>query len=150
MLPLDALPGLPPWEVMGGVLTGAAALLTVLGGAILGIPKLVREIQSLRRQALETARAVRAVQHEVQPNSGGSMRDATDRTEIAATQLLTEISAMRDDIADIKQAQRRQDVEIAQVNSGIGHLAERMSIAERRSDDRHHRHEQRLARLEDT
>lgn len=93
--------------------------------------------------------------HEVRPNSGGSMRDSTDRTEAAVTQLVAEVSALRDDISDIRsrmgdlaQAQRRHDAEIGRLSDGVEQIRDRMT---READSESHRiddHSRRIHALE--
>ena len=135
---------LMPWEIIGGLLAGLAALVTAIATAA----KLTAEVGQLRRHAHATGEAVQAVKHEVRANSGESLRDSADRTEALARQLLTEMSALRDDVSDLRVTSRRQDHELGRVNTGVAQLAERMTVFERRSDDRHRRHEEHLARLD--
>lgn len=93
--------------------------------------------------------------HEVRPNSGGSMRDSTDRIESLVTQMSVEMSALRDDVADIHarstelaSGQRRHDREIARLSDCVEQIRDRMTreadSESRRLDD----HSERLHSLE--
>lgn len=148
MIPLDAPPGLPPWEVWGGILTGSAALLTVIVSAVLGLPKVIAEVRALREHSRAQGEALAVVRHELQPNSGGSLADAIRRIEQRVTQNSVEIAALRDDVSDVRAGMARHDRELGRANDGLAQLGARMTVAEQRSDSRHDRHEARLAHLE--
>lgn len=147
MIPLEAPPGawvLPPWEVLGGILAGVAALVTALvGGA-----KVVAELRELRHQAASTAADAAAVLAQQHPNHGGSMRDALDRVEALTQQNATELAAMRDDVADMRSAIRRHDRELGRANDLAAGAAARATQAERRYDEQLSDHSVRIHRLE--
>lgn len=147
MIPLEAPPGawvLPPWEVLGGILAGVAALVTALGGGI----KVLGELREVRRQTDQAAADAAAVLAQQRPNHGGSMRDALNRVEALTQQNAAELAAMRDDVADMRSAIRRHDRELARANDLAAGAAARATQAERRYDEQLSDHSIRLHRLE--
>ena len=118
MIPLEAPPGawlVPPWEVVGGILAGVAALVTAIAGGA----KVMGELREVRRQTDRAAADAAAVLAQQHPNHGGSMRDALNRVEALTTQLVTEQAALRDDMSDVRTAQRRQDAELARIHRTV-------------------------------
>lgn len=135
---------LPPWEVLGGILAGMAALVTALvGGA-----KVVAELRELRHQAASTAADAAAVLAQQHPNHGGSMRDALDRVEALTQQNATELAALRGDMADMRATVRRHDRELGRANDLAANAAARATQAERRYDEQLSDHSVRIHRLE--
>uniref|UniRef100_A0AAU8B1A3 Uncharacterized protein n=1 Tax=Dulem virus 32 TaxID=3145750 RepID=A0AAU8B1A3_9CAUD len=134
---LAEAPLLPPWEVWAGMLGGAAALLTAIFGGV----KILAEVRALRAKADDTAATAEAVLHEQRPNSGGSMRDAINRTEVGMQVLIGKVEAL-------EQAGERRDRELKRSNDLHASTLERLTLDERRSETRHESHEQRLQALE--
>lgn len=118
----------PPWELLGGLLAGLAALLTALFGGM----KVLAEVRDLRRQADKTARDTAEVLSQQYTNGGSSLRDDIKR--------VLNISKQNSEmILIIKEAQKRQDAEIGRFNRHTILLNERitseMSRAASRLDD---------------
>lgn len=136
MIPLEA-PSLPPWEVWGPLLTGAAAFLAALA-------------------------AIAPVIKELRPNHGSSMRDAVNKTlakveslgeqvgdmAVRVGQNSTELAAVRDDVADVRAAVKRHDRELGRANDLAAGAAARATQAERRYDEQLSDHSIRLHHLE--
>ena len=147
MIPLEAPPGawvLPPWEVLGGILAGMAALVTAIAGGA----KIMGELREVRHRTDQAAADAAAVLAQQRPNHGGSMRDALNRVEALTQQNATELAAMRDDVADMRSAIRRHDRELARANDLAAGAAARATQAERRYDEQLSDHSIRLHRLE--
>ena len=126
MIPLEVPPGawlVPPWEVVGGILAGVAALVTAIAGGA----KIVGELREVRRQTDRAAADAAAVLAQQHPDHGGSMRDALNRVEALTTQLVTEQAALRDDMSDVRTAQRRQDAELTRIHRTIAAVGERVT-----------------------
>lgn len=149
MIPLEAPPGawvLPPWEVLGGILAGVAALVTALvGGA-----KVVAELRELRHQAASTAADAAAVLAQQHPNHGGSMRDALNRVEALTQQNATELAALRDDMSDVRTAQHRQDAELARIHRTVAAVGDRVTQEAARTAAQLSDHSERVRALEQT
>lgn len=118
----------PPWELLGGLLAGMAALLTALFGGM----KVFAEIRDLRQQADKTARDTAEVLSQQYTNGGSSLRDDIKR-------VLNISKQNAEMILIIKEAQKRQDAEIGRFNRHTILLNERitseMSRAASRLDD---------------
>lgn len=118
----------PPWELLGGLLAGLAALLTALFGGM----KVLAEVRDLRRQADKTARDTAEVLSQQYTNGGSSLRDDIKR-------VLNISKQNAEMILIIKEAQKRQDSEIGRFNRHTILLNERitseMSRAASRLDD---------------
>lgn len=118
----------PPWELLGGLLAGLAALLTALFGGM----RVLAEIRDLRHQADKTARDTAEVLSQQFTNGGSSLRDDIKR--------VLNISKQNSEmITLIKEAQKRQDTELSRFNRHTILLNERitseMSMASSRLDD---------------
>nr|DAJ94147.1 MAG TPA: Protein of unknown function (DUF2746) [Caudoviricetes sp.] len=147
MIPLEAPPGawlVPPWEVVGGILAGVAALVTAIAGGA----KIVGELREVRRQTDRAAADAAAVLAQQHPDHGSSMRDALNRVEALTQQNATELAALRDDVADMRTAIRRHDRELGRANDLAAGAAARATQAERRYDEQLSDHSIRLHHLE--
>jgi hypothetical protein len=126
-----------PLEMIGGLLAGLAALLTALFGGM----KVLAEVRALREQADKTARDTAEVLSQQYTNGGSSLRDDIKRVLNISKQNSEMISL-------IKEAQKRQDVEIGRFNRHAILINERitseMSGAASRLDD----FSERLRRVE--
>lgn len=132
MLPWELPPTtgpLPPWELIGGILAGVAALIT----AIVGGAKVLGELRQLRKQSDQTAADAAAVLAQQHPNHGGSMRDGLNRVEALITQVAHEQAALRDDVSEMRTVQQRQDAELARVHRSIGAVGERITVESART-----------------
>ena len=118
----------PPWELLGGLLAGLAALLTALFGGM----KVLAEIRDLRQQADKTARDTAEVLSQQYTNGGSSLRDDIKR-------VLNISKQNAEAILLIQEAQKRQDAELGRFNRHTILLNERitseMSRASNRLDD---------------
>lgn len=87
-----------PWITPGGVaiLSSCGLILVALIGAIV-------ELRKTRVTATK-------VEHEIQPNTGGSMRDAVDRAEKAATAIGSKLDNMREALHAIDNRLTRIEV----------------------------------------
>ena len=147
MIPLEAPPGawlVPPWEVVGGILAGVAALVTAIAGGA----KVLAELRELRRQTGQAAADAAAVLAQQHPNHGGSMRDALNRVEALTTQLVTEQAALRDDMSDVRTAQRRQDAELARIHRTVAAVGDRVTQESARTAAQLSDHSERVRALE--
>lgn len=142
MLPFDV--PLPPWEVVGGLLLGVAGVIT----ALVTLAKTLAEVRAARAHTEATASKMAAISHELRPNHGSSLRDSADRTEFAVGQLATEMRALRDDLADVRQAVRRHDAELGRANQLLAQAADRANQADRHLSTQLDDHSQRLRSLE--
>lgn len=147
MIPLEAPPGawlVPPWEVVGGILAGVAALVTAIAGGA----KIVGELREVRRQTDRAAADAAAVLAQQHPDHGSSMRDALNRVEALTTQLVTEQAALRDDMSDVRTAQRRQDAELARIHRTVAAVGERVTQESARTAAQLSDHSERVRALE--
>lgn len=147
MIPLEVPPGawlVPPWEVVGGVLAGVAALVTAIAGGA----KVMGELREVRRQTDRAAADAAAVLAQQHPNHGGSMRDALNRVEALITQAVTEQAALRDDMSDVRTAQRRQDAELARIHRTVAAVGERVTQEAARTAAQLSDHSERVRALE--
>lgn len=147
MIPLEAPPGawlVPPWEVVGGILAGVAALVTAIAGGA----KVMGELREVRRQTDRAAADAAAVLAQQHPNHGGSMRDALNRVEALTTQLVTEQAALRDDMSDVRTAQRRQDAELARIHRTVAAVGDRVTQEAARTAAQLSDHSERVRALE--
>lgn len=147
MTPLEGPPGvwiLPPWEMLGGILAGVAALVT----AIAGVAKVLCELRELRHQTGQAAADAAAVLAQQHPDHGGSMRDALNRVEALTTQLVTEQAALRDDMSDVRTAQRRQDAELARIHRTMAAVGDRVTQESARTAAQLSDHSERVRALE--
>ena len=147
MIPLEAPPGawvLPPWEVLGGILAGMAALVTAIAGGAKIMGEL-REVRHRTDQAAADAAAVLAQQH---PDHGGSMRDVLNRVEAVTAQMAAEQAALRDDMSDVRTAQRRQDAELARIHRTVAAVGERVTQEAARTAAQLSDHSERIRAME--
>ena len=143
MIPLEA-PPLPPWEVWGPLLAGMAALVTAIAGGA----KIVGELREVRRQTDRAAADAAAVLAQQHPDHGSSMRDALNRVEALTTQLVTEQAALRDDMSDVRTAQRRQDAELARIHRTVAAVGDRVTQESARTAAQLSDHSERVRALE--
>ena len=107
----------PPWELLGGLLAGAAALLTALFGGM----KVLAEIRDLRQQADKTARDTAEVLSQQYTNGGSSLRDDIKRV-LAISKHNSEL------IEGIQVAQNRHDAELGQLSRRTTAIGERITM----------------------
>lgn len=107
----------PPWELLGGLLVGLAALLTALFGGI----KMLAEIRELRRSADQTARDTAEVLSQQYTNGGSSLRDDIKRV-LALSQKNAEA------IVAVQEGQKRHDAELAQLGRRTTAIGERITM----------------------
>lgn len=127
----------PPWELLGGLLAGLAALLTALFGGM----KVLAEVRDLRRQADKTARDTAEVLSQQYTNGGSSLRDDIKR-------VLNISKQNADMILIIKEAQKRQDAEIGRFNRHTILLNERITSEMSRAASRLDDFSERIRRIE--
>jgi hypothetical protein len=127
----------PPWELLGGLLAGLAALLTALFGGM----KVLAEIRDLRRQADKTARDTAEVLSQQYTNGGSSLRDDIKR-------VLNISKQNAEMILIIKEAQKRQDAEIGRFNRHTILLNERITSEMSRAASRLDDFSERIRRIE--
>lgn len=127
----------PPWELLGGLLAGLAALLTALFGGM----KVFAEIRDLRQQADKTARDTAEVLSQQYTNGGSSLRDDIKR--------VLNISKQNSEmIMIIKEAQKRQDAELGRFNRHTILLNERITSEMSRASNRLDDFSERIRRIE--
>lgn len=127
----------PPWELLGGLLAGLAALLTALFGGM----KVFAEIRDLRQQADKTARDTAEVLSQQYTNGGSSLRDDIKR--------VLNISKQNSEmIMVIKEAQKRQDAELGRFNRHTILLNERITSEMSRTSNRLDDFSERIRRIE--
>lgn len=107
----------PPWELLGGLLAGLAALLTALFGGI----KVLAEIRDLRDKADKTARDTAEVLSQQYTNGGSSLRDDIKRV-LSISKRNSEL------IEGIQAAQRRHDAELGQLSRRTTAIGERITL----------------------
>lgn len=107
----------PPWELMGGLLAGLAALLTALFGGM----KVLAEIRDLRQQANKTAQDTAEVLSQQYTNGGSSLRDDIKRV-LAISKRNSEL------IECIQVAQKRHDSELGQLSRRTTAIGERITM----------------------
>lgn len=127
----------PPWELLGGLLAGLAALLTALFGGV----KVFAEIRDLRQQADQTARDTAEVLSQQYTNGGSSLRDDIKR-------VLNISKQNAEMILIIKEAQKRQDSEIGRFNRHTILLNERITSEMSRAASRLDDFSERIRRVE--
>lgn len=127
----------PPWELLGGLLAGLAALLTALFGGM----KVLAEIRDLRQQADKTARDTAEVLSQQYTNGGSSLRDDIKR-------VLNISKQNAEMILVIKEAQKRQDAEIGRFNRHTILLNERITSEMSRAASRLDDFSERIRRIE--
>lgn len=127
----------PPWELLGGLLAGLAALLTALFGGM----KVLAEVRDLRRQADKTARDTAEVLSQQYTNGGSSLRDDIKR-------VLNISKQNAEMILIIKEAQKRQDAEIGRFNRHTILLNERITSEMSRTASRLDDFSERIRRIE--
>lgn len=127
----------PPWELLGGLLAGLAALLTALFGGM----KVLAEVRDLRRQADKTARDTAEVLSQQYTNGGSSLRDDIKR-------VLNISKQNAEMILIIKEAQKRQDAEIGRFNRHTILLNERITSEMSRAASRLDDFSERIRRIE--
>ncbi|MFB7843645.1 hypothetical protein [Microbacterium sp. NPDC056052] len=109
---------IPWWVVVGiGVVVGVAALIWAFslhddaGDALIDkdtAPILITLFTATGTILGLVLQRTRAVEHEVKPNSGSSMRDSTNRTE-------QKVDALVDAVAHLERAHRQQGTDIMQL-----------------------------------
>ena len=127
----------PPWELLGGLLAGLAALLTALFGGM----RVLAEVRDLRRQADKTARDTAEVLSQQYTNGGSSLRDDIKR-------VLNISKQNAEMILIINEAQKRQDAEIGRFNRHTILLNERITSEMSRAASRLDDFSERLRRVE--
>jgi hypothetical protein len=127
----------PPWELLGGLLAGLAALLTALFGGM----KVFAEIRDLRQQADKTARDTAEVLSQQYTNGGSSLRDDIKR-------VLNISKQNAEMILVITEAQKRQDAEIGRFNRHTILLNERITSEMSRAASRLDDFSERIRRVE--
>lgn len=127
----------PPWELLGGLLAGLAALLTALFGGM----KVFAEIRDLRQQADKTARDTAEVLSQQYTNGGSSLRDDIKR-------VLNISKNNAEAIMLIQEAQKRQDAEIGRFNRHTILLNERITSEMSRAASRLDDFSERIRRIE--
>ena len=127
----------PPWELLGGLLAGLAALITALFGGM----KVLAEVRDLRQQADKTARDTAEVLSQQYTNGGSSLRDDIKRV----LQISRQNSEM---ITLIKESQKRQDSEIGRFNRHTILLNERMTSEMSRAAARLDDFSERIRKIE--
>lgn len=108
---------MPPWETLGGLLTGVAALIT----ALVGGTRVVSELRAIRGQADRTAADTAAVLEQQHTNGGSTLRD-----DIKCVLRLSQQNA--EAINEVKGAQKRHDAELGQVNRHLTAIGERITL----------------------
>lgn len=130
-----------PWEVMGGLLAGVAALIT----SIVTASKLVAETRAARKDSDDKAehaqRQIDQVIHELKPNSGGSTRDAINRIE-------DKLNGVSDRVDNMDQSLKRHDKEFSRVNDNLASLGHRITNSEKAIHDQLDDHSERVHNLE--
>lgn len=127
----------PPWELLGGLLAGLAALLTALFGGM----KVLAEIRDLRQQADKTARDTAEVLSQQYTNGGSSLRDDIKRVLNIGRQNAEAILL-------IQEAQKRQDAELGRFNRHTILLNERITSEMSRASNRLDDFSERIRRIE--
>lgn len=127
----------PPWELLGGLLAGLAALLTALFGGM----KVLAEIRDLRQQAAKTARDTAEVLSQQYTNGGSSLRDDIKR-------VLNISKQNAEAILLIQEAQKRQDAELGRFNRHTILLNERITSEMSRASNRLDDFSERIRRIE--
>lgn len=127
----------PPWELLGGLLAGLAALLTALFGGM----KVLAEIRDLRQQADKTARDTAEVLSQQYTNGGSSLRDDIKRVLNISRQNAEAILL-------IQEAQKRQDAELGRFNRHTILLNERITSEMSRASNRLDDFSERIRRIE--
>lgn len=107
----------PPWELVGGLLAGLAALVTALFGGM----KVLAEIRDLRRQADKTARDTAEVLSQQYTNGGSSLRDDIKRVLVISQRNSEAIVA-------VQEAQKRHDSELSQLSRRTTAIGERITM----------------------
>lgn len=107
----------PPWELLGGLLAGVAALLTALFGGM----KVLSEVRELRRRADKTARDTAEVLSQQYTNGGSSLRDDIKR-------VLAISRGNSEAIVAIQEAQKRHDAELGQLSRRTTAIGERITM----------------------
>ena len=107
----------PPWELLGGLLAGLAALLTALFGGM----KVLAEIRELRRRADQTARDTAEVLSQQYTNGGSSLRDDIKRV-LALSRKNAEAIVM------VQEGQKRHDAELTQLSRRTTAIGERITM----------------------
>lgn len=150
MILLEGEPPIP-WEAIGGLLAGLATLVT----AMVGVAKVLVEVRAARHETSEAAAKTAAVAEQLAPNHGSSARDSMNRTEDTVNRIdartrqnSAELSAMRDDVADIRQHLRRHDAELGRANRLLAQGADRATQAERHMSAQLDDHSERIRALE--
>lgn len=107
----------PPWELLGGLLTGLAALVT----ALVGVARVISEIRDLRQRTDKAARDTAEVLAQQHTNGGSSLRDDVKRILVMQQRHGEALTVMR-------ETQRRQESEAAQRTRQLTAMGERMTM----------------------
>ena len=107
----------PPWELLGGLLAGLAALLTALFGGI----RVLAEIRELRRRADQTARDTAEVLSQQYTNGGSSLRDDIKRVLAISRENARAIVV-------VQEGQKRHDAELTQLSRRTTAIGERITM----------------------
>lgn len=109
--------GAPPWELLGGMLTGLAALVT----ALVGVARVISEIRDLRQRTDKAARDTAEVLAQQHTNGGASLRDDVKR-------ILAMQKRHWEALAVVQETQRRQESEAVQRTRQLTAMGERMTM----------------------
>lgn len=107
----------PPWELLGGMLTGLAALVT----ALVGVARVISEIRDLRRRTDKAARDTAEVLAQQHTNGGSSLRDDVKR-------ILAMQQRHGEALTVMQETQRRQEAEAVQRTRQLTAMGERMTM----------------------
>lgn len=107
----------PPWELLGGLLTGLAALVT----ALVGVARVISEIRDLRQRTDKAARDTAEVLAQQHTNGGSSLRDDVKRILVMQQRHGEALTVMQ-------ETQRRQESEAAQRTRQLTAMGERMTM----------------------
>lgn len=107
----------PPWELLGGMLTGIAALVT----ALVGVARVISEIRDLRQRTDKAARDTAEVLAQQHTNGGSSLRDDVKR-------ILAMQQRHGEALTVVQETQRRQESEATQRARQLTAMGERMTM----------------------
>lgn len=107
----------PPWELLGGMLTGLAALVT----ALVGVARVISEIRDLRKRTDEAARDTAEVLAQQHTNGGSSLRDDVKR-------IIDMQRRHGEALTVVQETQRRQESEDVQRTRQLTAMGERMTM----------------------
>lgn len=128
----------PPWELLGGLLVGLAALMTALFGGM----KALAEIRELRQCADKTARDTAEVLSQQYTNGGLSLRD-----DIKRVLVLSQKNA--EAIVVVQEGQKRHDAELGQLSRRTTAIGERITMDAARTSGQLADLSERVRQIED-